>query len=207
MKPRTLLVLALGCVLALVAVRTGRRYLSPPAIGIPASGGVPMNLTNSLPEPYYLQTDPAWANDTVGGSGESLSAVGCTVCSLGMAFAQLGLPVDPKTLNARLKAGGGYTRRGWLVWETVRPVSGGTFDVDVPDRPSHERIDASLRAGLPVIAKVRLWESIPHWILIVGKDSEDYLVKNPLDDQRRIQTLSTVSKRIEAIRIVRKAGT
>src|ERR1041385_4501959 len=39
----------------------------------------------------YRQRDPLWLNERTGGSGETLGAVGCTVCCLSMAMAQHGL--------------------------------------------------------------------------------------------------------------------
>ena len=162
-----------------------------------------MIVTNYPLDPYYLQTDESWAQDTVGGSQEPLSSVGCTVCCVSMAFAQCGQQIDPGTLNAKLKATGGYTERGWLRWSAASLAVGNAVKLEVTSRPSHELIDSSLQRGVPVIAKILLRESVQHWVLIVGKDGEQYLVKNPLDDRKRIQILSTLSERIQSIRLVK----
>ncbi len=50
-------------------------------------------------EPVYLQADPKWAGEKVGGSGEPLRLVGCTLCCLSMALAHHGIALDPMELN------------------------------------------------------------------------------------------------------------
>jgi ABC-type bacteriocin/lantibiotic exporter with double-glycine peptidase domain len=163
-----------------------------------------MVATNCPVQPYYLQTDPAWKDETVGGSKEPLSDVGCTVCCVSMAFSQLGTATDPKILNAELKSQNGYTRLGLLKWDVAATASKGAIVFDLPRRPSHATIDAAIQSGNPVIAKLLLWESIPHWVLIVGKEGDEYLVKNPLCQERTVQKLSTLSKTIQSIRIVKR---
>jgi hypothetical protein len=64
--------------------------------------------------PFYLQTDAKWARDKIGGSGEDLRAVGCTICCLSMALAQHGIQIDPGELNRKFKEADGYTSRGWI---------------------------------------------------------------------------------------------
>lgn len=176
------------------------RALSP---GTPSVGGSSMVMTNIAVEPFFLQGDAQWGGEKIGGSDELLSDVGCTVSCLSMAATQLGVPMDPGELNAKLKEANGYTERGWLMWEVGSSVLGDTVDIVVPRRPSSRRIDAALKAGDLVIAKVLLWGSVPHWVLIVGKDGMEYLVKNPLSREERLQRLSELSDTIEAIRIVR----
>lgn len=163
-----------------------------------------MAATHGPSRPYYLQTDPEWKDEAVGGSREPLANVGCTVCCVSMAFSQLGTPVDPKMLNAELKGRNGYTKSGLLKWDVAAAASGNAIAFDLPGKPSHAAIDAAVQSGNPVIAKILLWESVPHWVLIVGKEGDDYLVKNPLCQERTFQKLSAVSATIQAIRIARR---
>ena len=44
---------------------------------------------------------------------------------------------------------------------------------------------------------------VPHWVLIVGKDGREYLVKDPLDSSKTVTRLSMRSEKIEAIRTFR----
>ena len=125
---------------------------------------------------YFLQADPRWGNDVVGGSGESLSAVGCTICAVAMAAGSLGYDVTPGELNARLVRADGYTSRGWLIWSKV---------------------------SIPVV-RFFLPGGIPHWVAIVGKSGKEYLVKDPLDSTKQIVTLSRKTKTIVSVRYVEK---
>src|SRR5262245_48878003 len=136
---------------------------------IPARGGVSFTMP-PLATAHYLQNDPAWKDDTIGGSGERLERVGCTVSSLAMAFDHYGIKTTPRELNEFLKANEGYTLRGWLKWNAVSKFADGKVTMDYIGPPTHERIDASLRRQQPVIVKVLISGVIPHWVLIVGKD-------------------------------------
>ena len=154
--------------------------------------------------PIYLQTDPRWADDAIGGSRESLKRVGCTVCSVSMALAHHGIDLDPGELNRRLKEVDGYTLRGWLKWDAVRQVTDGRVRVELPPNPTHDTIDDALAAGDPVIVKVILQSGIQHRVLVVGREGNEYLMKDPLGDGRNLQPLSTIGSEIHAVRIVSK---
>jgi hypothetical protein len=64
-------------------------------------------------------------------------------------------------------------------------------------------IDAELAAKRPVIAKIMLMETIPHWVLIVGKDGREYLALDPLNQQRKVIKVSSRSRAIYAVRVFR----
>jgi len=160
----------------------------------------------------YLQRDKRWANDTIGGSGEKFGDVGCTVCCICMAMEYCGINIDPGELNKRLKENGGYTDKGWVKWFTAAEVTGNKVTIEMPKKPTTEKIDETLKLGYPVIAKgVTRWNKIPHWVLIVAKDGEDYLIKDSLGDGKKLDKFSKYGDDILSIRIFKsktsKAGT
>ena len=95
--------------------------------------GVPRSALATVP--IYLQTDPKWAAEKVGGSGEALQSVGCTICCLSMALAHHGIALDPLELNQKLKEDNGYTFRGWVKWDALQRVSGGRVLVELLKTP------------------------------------------------------------------------
>jgi hypothetical protein len=155
-------------------------------------------------EPIYLQTDEAWAKEKIGGSGERLRRVGCTLCCLSMALAHHGIDLNPAELNTRLKEADGYTYRGWLKWDAVRIVTDGQVQVELPQQPTHDDINRALADGAPVLVKVILRSGVQHWVLLVGRDREDYLMKDPLGDGTSLEPLSSIGSDILAVRVVRK---
>lgn len=163
-----------------------------------------MHLNNWPAEPFYLQRDSRWENEAVGGSGQPIGAVGCTLCSVSMAFTHLGVAVTPKEFNDYLKTHSGYNEKGMLVWGSAATFSKGKIAFEIPGKPSFEAIDNALRSGQLVVVKVLLYGTVAHWVLIVGKDGEEYLVKNPLNDAFTLEKLSSLSGRIESIRIVKQ---
>lgn len=195
-----------GLVLILVLVAAGGWLLvrmgMGPQIGIPSLGGERLQLPPADGVPYFLQGDSRWASDTVGGSEERISRVGCTLCCVSMAFTQLGFAVNPGELNRELKLRDGYTSQGWLIWDVAARIAPAHLTLRVPARPSFEAIDAALSQGGLVITKILLHDAVPHWVLIVGKTGDRYLIKDPLDSKRRILPLDERTSRIQAIRIV-----
>jgi hypothetical protein len=69
---------------------------------------------------------------------------------------------------------------------------------------SHARIDRALKSQQPVIAKVYLNGIIPHWVLIVGKEGNDYLMRDPLEDGKKVQRLSEYGSKIYAMRTLKQ---
>lgn len=151
----------------------------------------------------YLQTDPRWADARIGGSGEKMRAVGCTVCCASMALEYCGFAIDPGRLNKLLKENNGYTKQGWLKWYVLPRLIGGAICVETPDNVSVDLIDSTLEAGYPVMAKVMIAERIPHWVLIAGKKDGEYLIKDPLGDGRGLDKLSKYASDVYSIRILK----
>lgn len=171
-------------------------------VSIPPRGGESL-MVSAIPTAYYLQRDARWADDKVGGTDESLARVGCTVCSLAMALDHYGVRIAPKELNNYLKENEGYTARGWLKWDLVSKISGGKVSLDYVGDPSFERIDTALKNGQPVIAKVFINHAVSHWVLIVGKEDVEYLMRDPLGDGENLRRLSYYGGDVFAIRILK----
>jgi hypothetical protein len=173
-------------------------------IPINSSGGSIIDIPASEEGVFYLQGDPRWATDTVGGSKETLSAVGCTICSVAMAAEILGYNVTPKELNAALIEKGGYTGRGWLIWSKVKQATNGKIIVEVPSRLLHSDIEKELLSGSIPVVKFYLSAGIPHWVTIVGKSRGEYLVRDPLNKALKVKVLSDMAEQIVSVRYVTK---
>jgi hypothetical protein len=174
---------------------------SPP---IAAAGGSAFTNFTALATPHYLQRDPQWKDETIG-SGETLSQVGCTVSSLAMALEHFGVHFTPRTLNDALKANGGYTRRGWILWSAVAKVSVGKVSVRLLDKPTHADLDAALQAGQPVLAKVFINKVIPHWVLVAGKEGTNYLMRDPLNEAKSLEMLTKYGSEVHGVRVIEAA--
>jgi hypothetical protein len=171
---------------------------------IPATGGVSQERYQLSESPFFLQTDARWSKDEIGGSRETLRAVGCTICSVSMALAYHGIEMMPNQLNEKLKEKEGYTEQGWLKWNKIAELTDKKVRIEIPEKLSHETIDKALKAEQPVVAKVFLNRFITHWVLIVGKSGQEYLIKDPLGDGKSLEMLSKFGSDIYAIRIVTK---
>jgi hypothetical protein len=195
------LIIVLGLVLVgmLILWQVRGRNSTP----ITARGGEPFRQFARLEAPFYLQRDPRWAEETIGASGERLSKVGCTVCSLAMALEHYGVHRTPAELNAWLKANGGYNWRGWLRWHAISKAADGSVAVDIVAKPTHADIDGALRQSRPVMVKVLISRLVPHWVLIVGKEGQEYVIHDPLGDGRTVEPLSKYESDIYGVRIIK----
>ncbi len=120
-----------------------------------------------------------------------------------MSLAHHGIDIPPNLLNDLLKANNGYTKRGWLKWNSVSKITNGRIYFDILNGSNTAVIDNALKAKQPVIAKIVLYGFFTHWVLIVGKVGSDYLVKDPLGDGKSLKRLSHYKTKIYAIRIMR----
>ncbi|MDP2183228.1 MAG: hypothetical protein Q8K99_11755 [Actinomycetota bacterium] len=191
-----LLVIAAGGVLLF-----GQRGASGQSVS--SVGGESLAVSGTGSVPYYLQNDPAWAAETLGGSGETMGSAGCTVSCIASGVSALGSPMDPGEVCAALKSADGFTGSGEVIWSAVSEITGGKIRIELPVL-SYDVIDRELSQGRPVITKVMLSETVPHWVLIVAKDGQEYLVVDPLNQERRLVRLSERSATIHAIRVLRR---
>jgi ABC-type bacteriocin/lantibiotic exporter with double-glycine peptidase domain len=171
---------------------------------IPATGGESFTLRVDRPPTHFLQTDPRWANETVGGSEEAVASVGCTLCSLAMALNRVGVELDPATLNSALKAHHGYNERGWLLWSAVTPASGNRARAHYYSRFDHGTIDQAMRDRCLPVVKFFLPGGVSHWVVVVGKSGTDYLVRDPLDEAGVPVALSKLTAEIHGLRCVER---
>ena len=167
---------------------------------MPVVGGSTLISTPVGVIPYHLQNDSRWSEETIGGSGERMAAAGCTITCIAMGLSALGYELNPSQECALLKQQEGFTGNGYVIWDKVGGLTDGAIRIALsPARD--EKIAAELRQRRPVIAKIFLQETIQHWVLIVGKDGEDYLVMDPLNQHRALVKVSDLATKIEAIRV------
>ncbi len=171
-----------------------------PDQAMPARGGERFDLVLRVPD--LKQHDPRWADLPIGGSQEPLRDVGCTLCSSAMLFAYHGIPLLPDQLNQRLQEVDGFTGEGRLKWESLVELSGGRLRLDYVGSPTYALIDGCLRDHIPVLAKT-VKSDTGHWVVIVGKRDDDYLVNDPLARLCEPVALSALSNEISSIRVLR----
>ncbi len=133
----------------------------------------------------YSQQDPAWKSVKIGKSSETIGHVGCALTSVAMLVSGHGYPETPKTLNAKLKARGGFVDAA-IIWGAVTSIYPQIVyrslvlcrDTAAP----LAQIDASIAKGQPVLVEV---DSSPkaglqtHWVALYKKQGDDYLMLDP----------------------------
>jgi|UniRef100_UPI003783D8B9 hypothetical protein len=184
-----------------VVLRTCWARLSP---SIASVGGKSLHLHLPDSGKTLLQKDKRWASDQLGPSDCTLGSHGCLVTSVAMATSNLGVKLTPKELNERLKKVDGFLPQGWVVWNAMPKVTEGKLTADYHQKPSHAVMDEAVESGAYPVVKYFLLGGIQHWCVIVGKDDEEYLARDPLRDDKEPVPLSALTEKIYAVRVIRK---
>ena len=167
-----------------------------------------LKATFMMPDGYaYRQDDRRWRADTIGETSDTLGAYGCTIASVAMATSNLTkTEITPQVLNAKLSEAGGFTDRGWLIWNKVTEATDGNVSAAYFDKPDHEDINQCMDAGGYPVIKIKLHQSIIHWVTIVGKSGDEYLIRDPLVGTETDLPigLSSRSDKIHAVRCIKR---
>ena len=142
----------------------------------------------------FLQNDPEWKDDFIGSSRFKFGGHGCLVSVLASAINHMGIETDVRELNGLFTEKGVYNPEGEVIWYKIgeavpgvgyrysRVFSGRTFQED-------------LNKGLLPVIMVRYHKTgVFHWVLIVGSDGEDFLIIDPLKQDKKPDRLGTHGK-------------
>ena len=171
---------------------------------ISSSGGRYFLQSVSLPVPAFGQDDPRWTFDLLGDTTDTLGQEGCAVTSAAMVLAAYGVDTDPQRLNQYLTTHSGYTDNGYIYWEKAAEVAPyGQVEKAYEDLPSYALIDQPLLSGNPVIVRLTLPRGEMHFVVIVGKQGWNYLIRDPARPSGGIYPLRDLTDHIEALRFYR----
>jgi len=126
---------------------------------------------------YYSQRDARWANQTIGGSQESILNVGCLVTSVAMFAKKNGQNVSPTEIASdysRFSGNFAYMKNPWP------GVAGKTY---VDFYGSRANINQELDSGNYVIVGVYKYSCDyggNHFVLLTKRDGDDYIMHDPI---------------------------
>jgi len=187
---------------SLLILRQNRALPPEPVAAIPET---PL-ATFMLPDNYvFRQDDARWSSETIGETEDSLSAYGCTIASVAMAASNLTQSeITPLEMERRLSEADGFTSRGWLIWDKVSEATDGKVSARYFDSPNHGDINRCMAEGDYPVIKIKLYDSIIHWVAIVGTTKDQYLIRDPLigGEENEPIELSERSRDIYAVRCI-----
>ena len=136
--------------------------------------------------PPLWQRDNRWKSLLLGFSSLTIGDWGCLATNLAM---QAGVGVD--VFNNRLKAVGGFSGANiyWKMVSVAYPQLEYFKAIDCFYNPAPlDEIDDMLQQGIPVNAHVDFRLDTPqveqHWVLIIGKNGDDYIINDPWTGER-----------------------
>jgi len=157
-----------------------------------------------LDVPLQRQDDPEWGDHRLGETRSTLAREGCAVAAASMVLAYHGVDVDPGRLNAFVRSIGGYTPEGWIHWEAAAEFPPAPLEKAYEDLPTYRQLDWNLLRGRPSIVRIRLPSGWTHFVVVVGKEGWDYLMRDPLAPEESAPgRLADYGRPIEALRYYR----
>ncbi len=175
---------------------------------LPPSGGCYFARRVELPVDLFLQGDPKWGKDPLGNSVHNLGQVGCAMTSAAMVMRFYGVDTDPGRLNVYLRENGGYDEDNDLIWEGPATLAPDRVHKAYEDLPSYYLMDSNLLHGNPVIVRLRLSNGVTHFVVVMGKEGFDYLIRDPSSagSRKGIYPLREIGSNIEALRYYEKSA-
>lgn len=154
---------------------------------------------------YFLQNDPAWAQDSIGSSNYKMGGAGCLITCVASSISDLGVAITPQELNQKLTAIDGYQNGADLIWYKINEAVP-EVDYYYSRVFSSETIEKDLDKGLLPIVKVKFHGfGAQHWLLIVGAQDGEFMVLDPLNSEKKVIPLSTHG-RAYAYRVLNRAN-
>ena len=128
----------------------------------------------------FYQNDARWAAESLGRTSDTMGSHGCLVTATSMALANLGFQTNPSDLNARLTDNDGFTKKGWLIWDGIRKVTGGRAAAQYYDEVNEDIINSCMREGDYPLVQFYLKNGRSHWAMILKRDARGYHMRDPL---------------------------
>jgi hypothetical protein len=158
---------------------SGLAFADDPTNPISATGGHYFDQRVELPVADFAQDDPRWAQQFLGPTRETLGDEGCTLTSIAMVLNYYHVRCDPSILNRFLTGHGGYDDEGFLDFDRVTKFAPDRIQLAYQGNPSYAALDHSLLLGHPVIVQLTLYSGDRHFVVVMGKQGLDYLVRDP----------------------------
>jgi hypothetical protein len=149
----------------------------------------------------FLQNDPLWSDSYIGNSRFRLGGHGCLVSVLASALNDMGYDLNVKELNSIFTEKEVYDAKGEVIWHKVgQALPGVTY--------RYQRLFGSatltrdLEQGrLPLVMVRYHGKGVFHWVLVVGSNDRDFIIVDPLKQDKKPDRLSTHG-RIYAYRVL-----
>ena len=119
----------------------------------------------SLQVPDFKQTDPRWANVTLGSSGQSIGKIGCATTALAMTESyRTNTTIYPHTMAKKLS----FTSGGAVYWPT-------NYEIITSSEGYLNKIYNELQNGKPVIVGAKKGNGSQHYVVVKGVVGGDTL--------------------------------
>lgn len=172
---------------------------------ISGHGGIPILGRMEIFVAPFFQEDPLWSQESLGTSTDTIGSAGCALSSAAMVLRFYGVEVDPKKLNDYLIEHDGYEGAAWIKWEIAATFPPNIAEKRYEDLPSYGLIDWNLLRGNPVIVRIRRLTGKTHFMVVVGKQGLDYLVRDPAEKGRvGVYPFYELGTPMEALRFYQK---
>jgi len=124
---------------------------------------------------YFSQRDSRWASTKIGNTSSNMRDYGCAVSSVAMVFKKFGISITP----------GKLAKMNIFYKDLINWPDSWSSSIDLVSSTSHgnvswSEINSQIKKGNPVIIHIAKTNGKGgHYVVIGGKDSNDYIVHDP----------------------------
>jgi len=164
---------------------------APGVVAAPIAAPAPVIATPAK-APHFSQRDPRWSNIPLAnmGGAPTIGRWGCMMTCLTMTANSYGYSITPDQFNLLMVQRGGFVNgyfTSWSALSAVYPDIVFVSKMDIGGGNIVGRIDEFLQAARPVPVMVDTTPQTAysdvdqHWVLVLGRNGEDYWVNDPID--------------------------
>jgi len=140
---------------------------------------------------FFIQNDNRWKDFNLGNSNFNIGGYGCLLSVIASSCDYLGYETNPKSLNKVFTDGGVYTDSGDVIWYKINETIP-NIKYKYKRNFSRNTIQSDLKNGfLPIVMVKYKKTGIYHWVLIVGSTNDDFLIVDPLNQEKELIPLKT----------------
>jgi hypothetical protein len=158
---------------------------------------LPSNIVNTalIQAQQQSQRDQTWGNQMLGFcEPDTIHSAGCAITAVSMMMESFDVDMDPDKLNTWLKKDEvfGYFNDCDIRWNMpVNYQSGFELKGAFFGENSKERLDYELLKGNRVVVGFNRvpFTNVPHWVFVVKKEEDDYIIRDPWQVDDNYMTL------------------
>lgn len=137
---------------------------------------------------FYFQNDERWKDIKLARTNVTIGSHGCLITGATNIFNfAKGEDVTPELTNKMLIAAGGYTKNGWVIWDSLSKLMSMRIDHDYKGTVDYEM-------GVYYLAAYPTNFAPLHFVNVISKDNYDYYLFDVWNNKRIVKKQHEITR-------------